>query len=526
MDPTSAAYQPSWNIHEHSEDLCETMNGSMLMSPILSSDVVSGRHLQLGSLQRNAKNNWIQEGSSYQNDQHNHNNQSSWNSVNKPQAEQRVDTQNFRDVSQGSIWGNSHKSYSRSTNSDDHSKGTRSSTTEYELSNSLQHMRFMNDNKGEIDALESIHNSFSQNQPPKQSDHRESFKAIDFGISRESSDNSYNSSYPISGSIESKSSLQQAATAFYPASISGSTVPGLVGAGSSSTSSSVFTGQYWQQPSSLTAAAARGSSYSVAPPPGFLGDKSNQRGSRCTSTLTKNRIPKGSNGNRDIHRGPSSPVTALMDYSNHSRSSMYTETKDDMTMYSTTSTTTNTTATSAYHPIAEATSSQAIQALMEPVVTRQDSIGGISSYSYSSSQPQSSILPQQPIDDFMVALERSLDVDTDTDGELSLQLEEMDLYPHQEDDSWSDSRSDSNGKSKKHEWLLRMNRKLEEIPVGELDPATVPISAIMNAWAKTKSAQGAAKVEIWLKRAQEEFDVGNRRVVPTTKMYTMAGKSR
>jgi hypothetical protein len=79
-------------------------------------------------------------------------------------------------------------------------------------------------------------------------------------------------------------------------------------------------------------------------------------------------------------------------------------------------------------------------------------------------------------------------------------------------------------KSKKKEWLLRMNRKLAEIPVGELDPAAVPLSAVMNAWAKTKSSQGASMVEMWLKRAQQEYDVGNRRVVPTTKMYTMAGK--
>jgi hypothetical protein len=44
----------------------------------------------------------------------------------------------------------------------------------------------------------------------------------------------------------------------------------------------------------------------------------------------------------------------------------------------------------------------------------------------------------------------------------------------------------------------------------------------MNAWAKTKSAHGASMVETWLNRAQEEFDAGNTRVVPTNKMYTMA----
>lgn len=75
---------------------------------------------------------------------------------------------------------------------------------------------------------------------------------------------------------------------------------------------------------------------------------------------------------------------------------------------------------------------------------------------------------------------------------------------------------------KKREWLLRMNKKIQEVPVGELDPSAVPISAIMNAWAKTKSAQGASMVETWLRRAQQEYSAGNHRIVPTTKMYTMA----
>ena len=78
--------------------------------------------------------------------------------------------------------------------------------------------------------------------------------------------------------------------------------------------------------------------------------------------------------------------------------------------------------------------------------------------------------------------------------------------------------------SRKQEWLLRMNRRLQDTPVGELDPSVVPISAVMNAWAKSKSAQGASMVELWLLRAQEESDAGNKRVVPTSKMYTMAGK--
>jgi hypothetical protein len=80
-------------------------------------------------------------------------------------------------------------------------------------------------------------------------------------------------------------------------------------------------------------------------------------------------------------------------------------------------------------------------------------------------------------------------------------------------------------KSKKREWLLRMNRKLDSVPVGELDPSW-PLTAIMNAWAKTKSAQGASMVEMWLNRVQQEAEAGNTQVGPTTKMYTMAGASR
>ncbi len=87
----------------------------------------------------------------------------------------------------------------------------------------------------------------------------------------------------------------------------------------------------------------------------------------------------------------------------------------------------------------------------------------------------------------------------------------------------SNSLNNLSPRSKKREWLLRMNRKLQDIPVGELDPTTVPISAVMNAWAKTKSAEGASMVELWLKRAEKEHAAGNASVMPTTKMYTMAG---
>ena len=122
-----------------------------------------------------------------------------------------------------------------------------------------------------------------------------------------------------------------------------------------------------------------------------------------------------------------------------------------------------------------------------------------------------------------------------------------DQYEPDEDDdddheSWGDEDDDDNDndqsspyastthdtdahspRAKKREWLLRMNRKLDDIAVGQLDPTAVPVTAVMNAWAKTRSAQGASMVEMWLQRAQKEYNVGNVAVVPTTKMYTMAG---
>lgn len=79
-------------------------------------------------------------------------------------------------------------------------------------------------------------------------------------------------------------------------------------------------------------------------------------------------------------------------------------------------------------------------------------------------------------------------------------------------------------RSKKSEWLWRMNRRLQETPEGTLDPATLPVTAVMNALAKTKSVHGASLVEQWLKRIEKENSLGNNAVDLTTKMYTMAGK--
>jgi hypothetical protein len=97
-----------------------------------------------------------------------------------------------------------------------------------------------------------------------------------------------------------------------------------------------------------------------------------------------------------------------------------------------------------------------------------------------------------------------------------------------EEDESQGSEDDTQGASgynqyQEKEWLLRMNQRLAKIPFGELDAATMPLSMVMNTWAKTKSSEGASMVEMWLKRVQQEYDAGNHRVVPTAKMYTMAG---
>lgn len=76
--------------------------------------------------------------------------------------------------------------------------------------------------------------------------------------------------------------------------------------------------------------------------------------------------------------------------------------------------------------------------------------------------------------------------------------------------------------SKKRDWLLTMNATLESTPVGQLDPNTLPLSTIMNGWAKQKSSEGARMVEMWLDRVHSEYNAENPSVHPTARMYTMA----
>jgi len=76
--------------------------------------------------------------------------------------------------------------------------------------------------------------------------------------------------------------------------------------------------------------------------------------------------------------------------------------------------------------------------------------------------------------------------------------------------------------SKKRDWLIRNNRKLKETEIGTLDPDRIPITAVMNSWAKTKSKEGAQMVELWLHRVEDEVKAGNTMVELSAKMYTMA----
>ncbi len=76
---------------------------------------------------------------------------------------------------------------------------------------------------------------------------------------------------------------------------------------------------------------------------------------------------------------------------------------------------------------------------------------------------------------------------------------------------------------KKREWLMQMNQTLEDTPIGQLDPNILPLSTIMNGWAKQKSSEGARMVEMWLDRVHTEYNSENPHGVhPTARMYTMA----
>ena len=76
--------------------------------------------------------------------------------------------------------------------------------------------------------------------------------------------------------------------------------------------------------------------------------------------------------------------------------------------------------------------------------------------------------------------------------------------------------------AKRREWLMSMNAMLENTPIGQVDPNQLPLSTIMNGWAKQKSSEGARMVEMWLDRVHSEYNAENPQVHPTARMYTMA----
>jgi hypothetical protein len=242
-----------------------------------------------------------------------------------------------------------------------------------------------------------------------------------------------------------------------------------------------------------------------------------------------------SNSNGNGHHGNNSSNNTLLNHHNHYNYPLSTSKHDDPSVTSTTTATTN--ASLCYE------SSVGIRSLLEP-------------------PQQPSILPQPVLEDDPHNVSGTND--TDTDGEYSYQEftdplgddivvgggggdhhhhennnshhhRSADSHDHHDDgdDSHSTSQTGGGGTgthngtnssvSKTQDWLLRMNRKLDETKMGDLDPTILPISAVMNGWAKTKSPEGANMVEQWLHRCQKEAANGNRRIAPTTKMYTMAG---
>ena len=151
--------------------------------------------------------------------------------------------------------------------------------------------------------------------------------------------------------------------------------------------------------------------------------------------------------------------------------------------------------------------SMSLKCLKDPNSSLQSAFSMASSKTPVMSGVERPILPHQPNSSTTAT---TWDASADNDSDM-------------DDDDEGNYSGGGGTTNKKKSWLVRMNRRLAEIPIGELDPYAVPLSAVMNGWAKTKSSQGATMVEMWLNRAQEEYEAGNTRIVLTTKMYTMAG---
>jgi hypothetical protein len=72
------------------------------------------------------------------------------------------------------------------------------------------------------------------------------------------------------------------------------------------------------------------------------------------------------------------------------------------------------------------------------------------------------------------------------------------------------------------DYLFRMNKELEVTSIGELNPRHLDIPEIMNAWAKTRTTEGAEMVEMWLQRVRKEVEMGNQLIKLGADVYNIA----
>lgn len=322
---------------------------------------------------------------------------------------------------------------------------------------------------------------------------------------------------------------------------SGGSIPGLVPSSSSITSAgSGWKSQHRQPPkkqSSLAAAIAAAShSNSMGPPPGFNSENFDEDEPSERSVGSRDKYDGNSRRRGKNSKGIRANVTNNNRRQNNTR-------KGEGEAQSFLS-------SDAVSGPGSMLSSKAIQQLLRPESKQAPSKGSgrpstisedysesnysLTGHYFDQNIQKQSILPQpvhEDVSSFFGGRNQYYGIEQAEDGEDDVEFifgsrsedeEDNDSF----DDGYLDQQSDdSSPRAKKREWLLRMNKKLAETPVGELDPVVIPLTACMNSWAKTKSANGASMAEMWLKRAEEEKAAGNASVVPTSKMYTMAGKS-
>lgn len=320
-------------------------------------------------------------------------------------------------------------------------------------------------------------------------------------------------------------------------------IPGLVPSSSSITSAgSGWKSQSHHSPtkqSSLTAVitAAVSNSSSFGPPPGFISD-----------SFAENESSERSIGSRDNYDGSnrrrSTNSKGIRTANSNNRRPNGFRNGENQTMVQ------SVPPSDSVSDAGSMLSSQAILQLMRPESKKGLSIGSgrpstisedfsesnysLTGHYFDQSTQKQSILPQavhEDVSSFFGGRNQYYGIEQAPDGEDDVDFifgssksEDEDDLDSLEDGHLNQHGDDSSPRAKKREWLLRMNKKLAETPVRGVDPAVIPLTALMNSWAKTKSANGASMVEMLLMRAEEEHAAGNAAVVPTTKMFTMAGK--